>query len=645
MHYYDIAPLQLVRPDSYKFTYSSHQDLQVGRLVVISVGKKNMTGLVLAKVPRPRFVVKPIESELNHPIVPSHLIKIAEWMSQYYATHLSAVLQSILPSGLTKKRRSSPKSDQSIKRKRINFLLNKYQTKAINEINSMSPGTAILHGVTGSGKTAVYIEATKQTIKAGRSAIILIPEIALTAQLVGEYSNHFDNVHVTHSGQTESERHRTWLAIADSDDPVIVIGPRSAVFMPVANLGLIVIDEAHEPSYKQDVSPKYSTLRVASMLANYCQAKVVQGSATPSISEYMLAMNNHRPIITLPETAIKDAVTPSVSIVDMTNRANFDQHRFLSSLLLKKIDRAIETNNQVLIFHNRRGSASMTLCENCGWSALCKLCFVPMVLHIDKHLLICHICGRSETVPTSCQVCSSTNIIHKGIGTKLIEAELKKLYPKTVIMRFDGDSSAENTVDKQYQQIYGGKIQIIVGTQVVAKGLDLPHLNTVGIIQADTGLALPDYTAHERVFQLLAQAIGRVGRTATETSVVVQSYQPDSFAIKYGSAQNYQEFYNHTLAERKNSLFPPFCFLLKLTCSYKTESIAIKNSIALANKIKKNHDGVQTLGPTPAFYERKHDNYRWQIIVKSKHRHKLVEILDILPSSNWRFDLDPSTLL
>ena len=645
MTYYEVAPTKIVRVTSSVFTYHADQALTPGQLVTIPVGKQQLTGIVMRSVPKPSYETKPVSSVLDYLPLPPALLATASWMSEYYVTHLATVLQTTLPRGLTTTRRAKSPSSSPPIRSRTHFLLNTSQRAAVAAVSTMTPGTAIMHGVTGSGKTAVYIELAKQTLAAGKSVIILVPEIALTSQLVAEFQHYFSDIILTHSKQTESERHRAWAAALSSPTPRIIIGPRSALFMPVTSIGLIVIDEAHEPSFKQDQSPRYSALRVASILAKHHGGRVVQGSATPLVSEYYLAKVAGRPIIELPEKARSDAVTPEVSVVDMTKKPQFTRHRFFSDSLLTQITTSLAARHQVLIFHNRRGSASTTLCENCGWSAICPRCFVPFTLHADTHQLICHICGSTERVPTSCPECTHTDIIHKGIGTKLVESELKRLFPKASIARFDGDTENKQTVEQRYQELYDGTIDIIVGTQVIAKGLDLPHLRTVGVIQADAGLSLPDFVSAERTFQLLSQVVGRVGRSSHPTHVIVQSYQPNAPAVTLGIKQDYATFYNLTLADRKRGHFPPFTYLLKLTCLYKTEAAAIRQSRAFAARIREEFPGVIVLGPTPAFYERQHDTYRWQIVIRSSRRSQLLSIAATVPAAHWHVDIDPASLL
>lgn len=645
MTYYEVAPTKIVRVTSSVFTYHADAVLAPGQLVTIPVGKQQLTGIVMRRVSKPAYETKPVSSVLDYSPLPPALLATVSWMSEYYATHLATVLQTALPRGLTTTRRTKPSSSSLPTRDRTHFLLNTSQNAAVTAVTAMTPGTAIMHGITGSGKTAVYIELAKQTLNAGKSVMVLVPEIALTSQLVAEFQHHFSDIILTHSKQTESERHRAWAAALSSPTPRVIIGPRSALFMPVTSIGLIVIDEAHEPSFKQDQSPRYSALRVASILAKHHGGRVVQGSATPLVSEYYLAKAAGRPIIELPEKARRDAVTPDISVVDMTKKPLFTKHRFFSDSLLAQIAASLSANHQVLIFHNRRGSASTTLCENCGWSAICPRCFVPFTLHGDTHQLICHICGTTERVPTSCPECAHTDIVHRGIGTKLVESELKRLFPQASIARFDGDTENKQTVEQRYQELYDGTIDIIVGTQVIAKGLDLPHLRTVGVIQADAGLSLPDFVSAERTFQLLSQVVGRVGRSSHPTHVIVQSYQPNTPAVTLGIQQDYATFYDLTLADRKRGHFPPFTYLLKLTCLYKTEAAAIRQSRAFAARIRQEFSDVIILGPTPAFYERQHDTYRWQIVVRSSRRSQLLSIAATVPATHWHVDIDPASLL
>lgn len=649
MDYFEVAPLKIVRLTSGVFTYCARNDASVleGQVVLVPVGKKELQGLVVKKVAKPEYETKEIIRVVESAPLPASLIQLSLWLAEYYTTHLATVLQTVLPRGLDKSRRS-PKSTPTtgVVRDRTKKVLNQDQGTAVKSILAQSSGTTILQGVTGSGKTEVYKALASDAVKNGRSAIILVPEISLTSQLVDEFSHSFTNTIITHSQMTEAQRHLAWQRALHSTEPLVIIGPRSALFMPVPDLGLIVIDEAHEPSYKQESAPRYSALRAATMLARFAQARAVFGSATPLVADTYVANAHKTPIVMLNKKARANTKPTHVTVIAMTKREHFKQHRFLSDALLKEITHNLASGEQSLIFHNRRGSASTTLCENCGWTSECGRCFVPFVLHTDTHTLQCHICGIKERIPTACPVCDDASIIHKGIGTKLIEMELAKIFPTATIARFDSDNTKDEGVAARYAELYEGTIDIIIGTQVVAKGLDLPKLRTVGVIQADSGLNLPDFTASERAFQLLAQVVGRVGRDERATNVIIQTYQPDSPAITFGAAQDYDGFYSYAIAERQRANFPPFRYLLQLTNVYKTEAAAIRNAQNLARELRRTlPKTVEILGPTPAFYERQHDTYRWQLILKSASRSELIAALQHLPPTNWQSELDPQSLI
>lgn len=647
MHYYLVSPLRVVHSRESTLTYQSEDSLLEGQIVSVSVGTKQVPAVIVDHTPRPSFTTKPIDSIITTKPLPLALIRLHEWLSTYYVSHPVAVWQTMLPSGILKKRRQLPVKPTGHRRERTHFVLNKAQQQALTQLTAHPDGTVLLHGITGSGKTALYIEMARQTLAAGRSVIVLVPEIALTSQIIAEFTEHIDNVLVTHSTMTEAARHKTWLDALESSEPRVVIGPRSALFTPLPHIGLIVIDECHEPSYKQEKSPRYSALRAASILAKEHGARLVLGSATPSVADYYVASTIDRDrIVRLDTLARPNAVLPKVTVVDMTKRLNFNRSPFLSDALLQQLTETHASGHQSLLFHNRRGSAPITLCENCGWSAACPRCYVPLTLHGDKYHLRCHLCNHQERVPTNCPECGGAHIIHKGIGTKRVEEEVRKLFPEANIARFDGDNKDNETVDSQYQALYDGDIDIIIGTQVIAKGLDLPKLRFVGVIQADSGLSLPEYQSPERVFQLLAQVSGRVGRNEHESHVVIQSYQPDHPSVKYGIARDYEHFYEEALAERKRALYPPFCYLLKMTCTYKSEAASVRASRALATTLRSQiAPDMELLGPAPAFYERVRDSYRWQLIVKSPRRADLATLTKLIPPTSWQYELDPSSLL
>lgn len=647
MEYYEVSPLRVVHQRHSTLTYHAEQLLQPGQIVAVSVGTKTVPAVVITKTTKPAFETKPIDKIVTNAPLPAPLLRLHTWLAEFYVSHPVAVWQTMLPSGVLKTRRKTAKTRLQHRRERTHFLLNDSQQQAFEQLLARPSGTSLLHGITGSGKTALYVEMAKRTLAEGRSVIVLVPEIALTSQIIADFETHVDDLLVTHSTMTEAARHTTWLEALETAEPRVVIGPRSALFTPLANVGLIVIDECHEPSYKQEKSPRYSALRAASILAREHGARLVLGSATPAVADYYLASElAPDSIVRLDALARPNAILPDVTIVDMTKHANFSRSQFLSDTLLSQLSETVGSGHQALLFHNRRGSAPVTLCENCGWSAACPRCYVPLTLHADHYQLRCHLCNHQERVPTHCPECQGADIIHKGIGTKRIAEELAKFFPDARIARFDGDNTDNETVDSQYQALYDGDIDIIVGTQVIAKGLDLPKLRFVGVVQADSGLALPEYQSAERVFQLLAQVSGRVGRNEHQSRVVIQSYQPDHPAVKYGIARDYEHFYEETVLERKRAHYPPFCHLLKMTCTYKSESASIRASKALATQLRSRlNPDMELLGPAPAFYERVRDSYRWQLIVKSQRRGDLAALIESIPPTHWQYELDPASLL
>lgn len=647
MYYYLVAPTIIVRKGDDAFTYHSGQQLAIGTVVRVSVGKKEVTGLIIKNVSKPSFTTKPIICPLIDRPMPVPLIELVQWLKSYYATPLPIVLQTVLPAGLHKKRRQPGPGPKHPVRDRTQIVLNNEQLLAVQAIDELTSGAALLHGVTGSGKTQVYIEAALRAYHHGKSTIILVPEISLTPQLVAEFAHHFEKIIVTHSRMSEAERHHAWLEALASDaaNPVIVIGPRSALFMPLARLGLIVIDECHEPSFKQEQAPRYSALRVASMLIRFHdQAKAIFGSATPAVTDYYLAQQTKSPILTLTKTALT-ASKPQVHLVDSRNRDNFREHRFISNQLITTITEALANSAQTLLFHNRRGTAPLALCAHCGWTALCPNCGVLLTLHADHHKLVCHLCGQRLALPPDCPECHRPDVVFKGLGTKQIEKEIRRLFPKARIARFDADNSREETLAARYQELYDGAIDIIIGTQLLAKGLDLPHLRAVGILQADSGLQIPDYQADERVFQLIYQVAGRVGRGQQPSSVIIQTYQPAHPIIQLALARDYQAFYQQELRKRRVGGFPPFTQLLKLTCTYQTEAGAVHAAQRLAKTLRDTWPASTVLGPAPAFYERLHGAYHWQLLVKSSRRADLVAIADSAMPPQWHIDLDPASLL
>jgi len=644
VNYYLICPVGVIAGTQDELTYSSQAELLPGEIVKIPFGTRSKIGVVTTETTVPGFKTKAIQESLSI-YLPEHLLEVAKWMSAYYATRLPFVFQTLLPSGITKKRRAlKPRDDSTVDRKLSSQTLTADQKKTITAIETSTQITHLIHGITGSGKTRVYQELARDVLRQQNSVIVLVPEIALTPQLASEFLQLHKNVLIMHSNLTESERHQNWLMLLGSKEPWVVVGPRSTLFAPLTNIGLIVIDEAHEPSYQQDSQPKYNALRVARKLADSTKlsTKVLLGSATPLVSDYYIAQATNSPIhpLSLPT---KTRHT-SIEIVDIKDRQAFGTHSLFSRKLLEAMNTAVAQNEQILLFHNRRGTARMSLCSNCGWSAECPACHIPLRLHQDTSRLQCHTCGYTSPLPKVCPDCGGVDIDFKGFGSKRIESEARKLYPNLEIARFDSDTEATQQLQHRYQDLYDNKINIIIGTQGIAKGLDLPHLSTVGIIQADSELFIPDYSSSERAFQLTTQVIGRAGRMGQDSSVVIQTLNPDHPAITSAAKQDYSMFYNGEIEERLAERMPPHVFLLQITGGYASSTAAKSAAIKLSETIKKLYPGIFVRGPAPAFHEHRGTQYYQQLIVSSNDRSKLVAIARSLPS-RWHFTLDPINLL
>ena len=645
MKYYLIAPAKTFHSSDNLLTYSSETPLKIGQIVEIPLGRQSTIGIVVKNTTQPDFDTKSITKIIYEQPLPKKLVDALFWLSSYYRCPLSTVIQAALPRGITKNRRGKLPEAPNITP--IDNPLNSAQRAAIRAIEENPANTILLHGITGSGKTNIYIELCARTLAKNQSVILLVPEIALTSQLVRNFQQHFKNITLLHSNLTESLRHQLWEKILTDNQPQVIIGPRSALFAPVQDLGLIIIDEAHEPAYHQEQNPKYSASLLAGKLA-----KTVLGTATPLISDYYLC-KSHNAVVEINQLAIESDKRTSISIIDLKDHSDFTKSRILSNQLIESVKASLANHTQSMLFHNRRGTAPMTICDKCGWQALCPNCFLPLVLHADAFQMRCHTCARNFPVPTACPECKNASIHHKGFGTKLIEDELHRLFPSAKIARFDMDTDDDLKLTKIYDEVYRGDYDIIVGTQMIAKGFDFPRLTTLGIVQADAGLSLPDFSSEERTFQLITQVIGRAKRGHQNSNIFIQSFQPDHPIISLASQSDYASFYNYLVQKRQQSKLPPYSFLLKLSVTYKTEAATVKNIRTLYKKVIQTAKQLQipenrivVSPPMPAFHERTSTGYTWQLVIKAKSRQNLLDIFDHLPKNSYlHYDFDPISLL
>lgn len=642
MHYVEVLVAGVAYHGDEALTYSVNHPLSEGSIVLVPLRAKQALGVVLREVAKPEFAAKEIIEVPDLPPLPKPLLDLALWMKDYYPSSLGIVTQQFLPKQLPKK----PLPLLAFNDDEVATLppLTSDQSNVLNEIKN--PGTYILHGETGTGKTRVYIELAKRSLAQGKSSIILTPEIGLTSQLERDFQHVFkDRVVVIHSQLTDATRQRLWQRMLEQHEPVIVVGPRSALFSPLQKVGFIAVDEAHETAYKQDQSPYYHASRVASKLADLHQAPVALGSATPLVTDYFMAEAKKRPVLRMEQTARdKDTEPVKIDVVDLRDRSKFTKKSYISDELIKAVSEALGKQEQSLLFLNRRGTARVVFCDNCGWQAACPHCDLPLVYHGDTHSMRCHTCEYKASSPISCPNCHNASVVFKSIGTKAIVDEVERLFPDAKIMRFDTDNKKTERIEQHYDAVKAGDVDIIIGTQTLAKGLDLPKLSVVGVIMADTSLYFPDFSAQERTYQLLSQVIGRVGRGHRKGRVVVQTYNPESPLLQAILTKDWPSFYSRELDERKAFLFPPYCHLLKLTCRRASQKSTEQAAGKFADELL--HSGLKIAieGPAPAFHERVQNKYQWQLVIKSKDRGELLKVIKKLPSG-WSYDIDPMNLL
>ncbi|KTW22153.1 primosomal protein N' [Staphylococcus xylosus] len=501
----------------------------------------------------------------------------------------------------------------------------------LESIQAHRQRTYLLHGVTGSGKTEVYLQTIEEVLKSGRQAMMLVPEIALTPQMVLRFKRRFgDEVAVLHSGLSKGERYDEWQKIRDGKASVSV-GARSSVFAPFKNLGMIIIDEEHESSYKQEDYPRYQARDIAQWRSQYHQCPLILGSATPSLETYARAEKGVYELLSLPNRVNQQAL-PEIEIVDMRTELSSGNRSMFSEQLRKAIQQRLDKKEQIVLFLNRRGYASFMLCRDCGHVPQCPNCDISLTYHKSTDQLKCHYCGHQEVPPNKCPNCESEHIRQVGTGTQRVEELLQEAFQEARIIRMDVDTTSRKGAHEKLLDDFGaGKGDILLGTQMIAKGLDFPNITLVGVLNADTMLNLPDFRASERTYQLLTQVSGRAGRHEKEGEVIIQTYNPEHYAIKDVQANDYTAFFNKEMNYRKMGKYPPYFFLINFTIAHK-EMKKVMEASKHIHKILLQHltDKALVLGPSPAALSRINNEYRFQILVKYKSEPALHEALKYL---------------
>ena len=528
-----------------------------------------------------------------------------------------------------------------------------------------TPRAVLVHGVTGSGKTEVYLEAVKECVNKGKKAIILVPEIALTPQTIERFASNFKNeIAVVHSGLSIGERFDQWHKIREGNYNV-VIGSRTALFSPQPNLGLVIIDEEHEWTYKQsDMPPRYHARDVAMQLAGITRCTVILGSASPDMQSFFRANNERYKFVQLNNRytlgvqhnmSSDDRGLADVHVTDMRNELKEGNTGIFSRTLQASIEDTLSSGNQVILFLNRRGASSFSQCRSCGYVLKCKSCDVTVTFHKTQSRLICHYCNNRFKVPDRCSECNSGDFAYYGIGTQSVEDEVNKLFPLARCIRWDSDVSSNLSSHSEILEKFRSKeANVLVGTQILAKGHNLPGVTLVGAILADVGLNIPDFRSAERSFQLLCQVSGRAGRGEEKGKVIIQTYQPDHYSIVSASLQDYQRFFDIESQYRKKFVYPPYSKIIKLFYQNTSDAFAEREALRMVDELKSEQhnwglQNIDIIGPIPGFPSRVRGHYRWQIILKGENPRLLLDRIYLRSHQNsyaktpkgWLIDVDP----
>ncbi|MGY0692336.1 primosomal protein N' [Virgibacillus sp. FSP13] len=510
--------------------------------------------------------------------------------------------------------------------------LTEQQQQAINPIKQrISEGqhdVFLLHGVTGSGKTEIYLQAIQDVIQNGKEAIVLVPEISLTPQMVHRFKGRFgSNVAVLHSALSSGEKYDEWRRIHRKEVQVVV-GARSAIFAPFENIGIIIIDEEHENSYKQEDQPRYHARDVAIYRGEVHQCPVILGSATPTLESYARAQKGVYQLATLTKRT-NDKGMPEVQIVDMRNELHAGNRTMFSRRLKEKIENCIAKNEQIVLLLNRRGYSTFVMCRECGHVKECPHCDIALTFHKNSNQLKCHYCSYEEPMPMVCPECNSDLIRYFGTGTQRVEETLTQLIPEARVIRMDVDTTRRKGAhEKLLKQFANQEADILLGTQMIAKGLDFENVTLVGVLTADSMLHLPDFRASEKTFQLLTQVSGRAGRHELPGEVIVQTYTPDHYSIELASKYDYSQFYLTEMNTRKTFQYPPYVYLVLMTISHENQVKAVQTTQKIVQLLM-NHVSNNTvvLGPTPSPITRVKDRYRYQCMIKYKHEPQLRKLI------------------
>jgi primosomal protein N' (replication factor Y) (superfamily II helicase) len=677
---------QKVGEDKDTLTYRVPDDMQAapGQIVDVSLRNKKVKGVIYSlSQNEPPYKTKEILGLTeNAPHLQPWQIELMTWISDYYFAPLFRSLKIFLPVPFVKKKKitelaegENPAYEFTPKN-----TLSEDQNAVLRKFEQTTKTVSLLHGITGSGKTEIYLHIANKCLSEGKQVAMLVPEISLTPQTVRHFEKHFkQNIAVIHSHLTAKAKENEWKRI-HKGEARIVIGSRSALFAPFTNLGVIIMDEEHDSSYKQDQSPRYAALQVAEKMAELLKIKIITGSATPTLESYHKALSGEYDLLELQNRAGSNSNAdtinlPKTYVVDLREELKKKNYSIFSELLQEKLMQKLAAKEQSILFLNRRGAASSVICRECGYISKCKECEIPYTYHskltveettFHTERLICHHCGKIERVPHVCPNCKSTYIKYIGLGTQRVEDELTKNIPSARLLRADRDTiTAKNAFHNIYEAILNHKADILIGTQMIAFGLHLPNVNLVGIVLADLGLTIPNFRSGERTFQMITQVAGRAGRGNGQGEVVIQTYNPDNYAIRSAAAHDYKGFYEQEIAIRKSLNYPPFSKLIKITVSDTSNKICMEKAQRICEQLEKyNAATTETATPPaadsspaasspapenqitfyPAMIQKFKNKYRWHVLITGPQPQKILR--KIIPlEAGVTIDVDPMTTL
>lgn len=630
----------------------------IGSAVDIQFGRRRDVGYVVGLVERTDFPrIRPLLGLAEPlPLFDEKRLALVRWIAAHYLSFFSSALKLILPPPLAKKPRPTKEEPISQIRPETSLPPTTEQAAALKKIeaalNKKEPKKFLLHGVTGSGKTEVYLQAIAAVLKRGGRAIVLVPEISLTPQLIRRFQARFpEELAILHSGLTDKERGLIWRKITAGKFP-IVLGTRLALFAPQPDLRLIILDEEYELSYKSEMNPRYHARETASELAKLCGAVLLLGSATPALESFYLSETGEYERLSLPRR-IADQPLPPVEVVDLREELKHKNFSLLSRTLRQELGEVLKRGEQAILFTSRIGYYTFVLCRSCGLTIACPHCAVSLIYNSPAKNLRCGHCGYQTPLPQTCPQCLSSAIRYFGGGTQRVEDEVGKAFPDARIIRYDRDALNQkgNSHEKMFAAFADGKADILIGTRQIAKGLDLARVTLVGVISADPLLSWPDFRAGERAFQLLTQLAGRAGRHQLPGRVIIQTYNPEHYAIRLAARHDYEGFYRQELAQRQELGYPPFSFLVNLVFSGEKENEVSQAARQVRDRLLKSLPVSEVLGPVPAALPRRRALWRYQLLLKSRDLERLLQALrpelDAWPLGPVKLtvDVEPTSLL